>query len=930
MPVVRILRSGVMQRMVLAASLFLSAPIAQAQVIPDGSVGTIVNITGSTAEITGGTQRGTNLFHSFSEFSLTPSTIESARFDNAAGIENIITRVTGGSVSNINGLIQANGNANLILLNPNGFIFGEQATLNIGGSFLASSAERLRFGDGTEFEARSTTPPLLTISQPIALQYGATPGTIRVEGSGHFVYVNPDPFEIVRAFRPIGLGVGTGKTLALIGGRVELQGGNLTAEQGQIEIGAIANSTVNFASTASGWEFTYPTSAAFQDVVFAQGSSADASGTSGGRVRVQARDVQLLDGSTLLALTLGDGTGGTVQINASNSVLLRGEFVYQDFPYFPSSLLTEVNFGASGQGGNIAVKTGQFLATEGAKISSSTAGSGNGGQLSIDATTIDIEGASPNFGSTSLSAGSTGGETGGNGGLIKLTADTIRFANSGAMISTTNGRGAAGSVEIQARILELVGASEFGASGIFVETFPNSTGRGGNVSIVAEQFRLAEEASVQALTFGSGDAGTLTLNVNQLQITDRASLLSNTFGSGDAGAITLNVNRLSLTNQGYISTATSGAGDAGNLTIKAQEIELQGSDAPSPTGIFAAVDPGGTGQGGILSIDTQRLRVLNGAQIAADTFGSGNAQSLSITAQDIELAGSLPQRRSGIFAGALVNTGAGGNVFVKSDRLTIRDGATISASNFASQNQVSPGQGAAGNIDIRANTVRLNNGSINASTVTGGRGNIAVRSTTLTLLNQSLISTNSQGTEPGGNIVLNTDFLVGFRNSDITANAVNARGGRVTVNAESLLGIGARDRLTSESDITASSELGIDFSGIVQINTPDVDPTRGLVKLPESVSNAERITASCDQAKDNAFVVTGRGGLPEDAAQSLRGGTVWEDLRTPIAENIDRPTIAQTQKIPEAQSWIVRADGQVELVAAQPIQARFVNCAVQR
>ncbi len=887
MPVLKILRSRPIQRTVLTASLCLSSSIAQAQVIPDSSVGTIGNIRGNTADITGGTQQGANLFHSFSEFSLTPAMVDSARFNHDTSIANIITRVTGGSVSRIDGLIQANGNANLIFLNPNGIISGEQAALNIGGSFIASTADRLKFGDGTEFETRSTTPPLLTISQPIGLQYGATPGTIRVEGSGHFIFVNPDPFEIVRAFRPVGLGVGTGKTLALMGGRVELQGGNLTAEQGQIEIGAIADSTVNLAPTSSGWAFTYPMNAAFQEVVLAQGSSADVSGTSGGRVRVQARDVQILEGSTLMALTLGGGTGGVIQINASESVTLRGEFVFQDFPYFPSSLLSEVNLGASEQGGDIAVKTGRFLAREGTKISSSTTGAGKGGLISIEANTIEIEGDSPNFGSTLLSAGSTGGETGGDGGLVKLNADTIRFANSGAIISTTNGSGAAGSVEMTARVLDFAGGSTFGASGISVETFPGSTGRGENVSIVADKFRLTDGASVRSLTCGSGGAGVLTLNVNQLQLSDNASLLSDTFGSGDAGTLTLNVNRLLLTSQGYISTATSGAGDAGNLTLTAREIELRGSDAPFPTGIFSAVNPGGTGAGGILSIDTQRLSVLNGAQIAADTLGSGNAQSLSITAREIELAGSLPQRRSGIFAGALIGTGAGGNISVKSDRLAILNGATISVSNFASQNQVPPGQGAAGSIDIEANSIRFNNGSINASTVTGGRGNIELRSQTLTLLNQSLISTNSQGNEPGGNIVLNTDFLIGFRNSDITANAIDARGGKVTVNAQSLFGIAARDQLTDESDITASSELGVEFNGVVQINTPDVDPTRGLVKLPESVSNSQQIAASCNQSQGNQFVITGRGGLPEDAGQPLRGGTVWEDLRTPTAEKIN-------------------------------------------
>ncbi len=327
------------------------APVSKAQITPDGSVGSVVHITGNAATITGGTQRGGNLFHSFSEFSLSPTTINSATFDNAAGVQNIITRVTGGSVSNINGLIQAGGTANLFFLNPNGIVFGSQAALNIGGSFIGSTASSLKFGDGTEYGSIASTPPLLTISQPISLQYGATPGLIRVEGAGHFIYANSDPFQIVRSLRPVGLQVGAGQTLALIGGAVELQGGNLTAEQGQIEIGAVSNSTVSLTPTASGWNFTYPATATLQDVSFSQGASADASGNGGGHIHVQARNINILDGSSLLALTLGDGAGGEVRLDASGVVTVQGEFVSGGYAYFPSSLLAEVDLGATGQGG---------------------------------------------------------------------------------------------------------------------------------------------------------------------------------------------------------------------------------------------------------------------------------------------------------------------------------------------------------------------------------------------------------------------------------------------------------------------------------------------------------------------------------------------------------------------------------------------------
>ena len=218
----------------------LICPLIRSQVTSDGTLGTIVNVTGGSAGITGGTQAGQNLFHSFGQFSLSPSSINTAVFNHNPAIQNIITRVTGGSISNINGRIQA-GNVNLFFLNPSGIVFGEQASLEIGGSFIASTANSLKFADGQAFNLSTPAESaLLLVNVPIGLQYGASPGSIQVQGSGNFIFVNPDPFQIVRDFRPPGLAVQPGKTLALIGGSVEIQGGNLTAEDGQIAIGAVS------------------------------------------------------------------------------------------------------------------------------------------------------------------------------------------------------------------------------------------------------------------------------------------------------------------------------------------------------------------------------------------------------------------------------------------------------------------------------------------------------------------------------------------------------------------------------------------------------------------------------------------------------------------------------------------------------------------
>ena len=166
---------------VCTLGLSFIATAAMGQITPDGSLPTTVEQQGKVAEITGGGQAGKNLFHSFKDFSL--PTGNEAFFNNAVEIENILSRVTGGNISSIDGLIRANGTANLFLLNPAGIIFGNNARLDIGGSFLGSTGEGLLFDDGTEFSAVDSSTPILTINAPIGLNLRDTSGTIANNGN---------------------------------------------------------------------------------------------------------------------------------------------------------------------------------------------------------------------------------------------------------------------------------------------------------------------------------------------------------------------------------------------------------------------------------------------------------------------------------------------------------------------------------------------------------------------------------------------------------------------------------------------------------------------------------------------------------------------------------------------------------------------------
>ncbi len=272
----------------------LSAQIVKDTTLPNNSS---VRIQDNIKIIEGGTQQGTNLFHSFEQFSV--SIDSTAYFNNISNIENIITRITGKSISNIDGILRANGTANLFLINPNGIVFGENASLDIGGSFLATTASGINFADGTKFSAtQPQTKPLLTINVPIGLQFGSTAAPIRNQSQAS---VN----GATNLFRqPAGLQVPTGKTLALIGGDITLEGGNLTANSGQIEIGSVAdNSLVSLSSMDKGWALEYENVKSFKNIQIINRNIDDspiasivlvAGNEGGGSIQMQGNSIELI------------------------------------------------------------------------------------------------------------------------------------------------------------------------------------------------------------------------------------------------------------------------------------------------------------------------------------------------------------------------------------------------------------------------------------------------------------------------------------------------------------------------------------------------------------------------------------------------------------------------------------------------------------
>jgi filamentous hemagglutinin family protein len=297
---------------------------AFSQVTSDNTTNTTVNQSGKNFEIINGIQKGNNLFHSFKDFSIPKG--NSATFNNSNDVVNIINRVTGGNISNINGLIKANGNANLFLINPAGIVFGKNARLDIGGSFFGSTAESILFKDGFNYSAISEEAPLLTISVPVGLQMGTNPGAIEVNGNGHsLTTTNPYLIPYFPTAPIMGLQVKPGKTLALIGGSINLNGGILDAPGGNIELGSVnSKSLINVNPQDRKFTFDYSNTSNFGDIQLSNKSLVNVSGNNTSSIQFQAKNISFNNGSFIWSRNLGIQPGGNIKIRSSELLELNG------------------------------------------------------------------------------------------------------------------------------------------------------------------------------------------------------------------------------------------------------------------------------------------------------------------------------------------------------------------------------------------------------------------------------------------------------------------------------------------------------------------------------------------------------------------------------------------------------------------------------
>jgi filamentous hemagglutinin family protein len=925
--------------LVFAFLLLFPFPVL-AQIVPDNSLGaessrtipdTINNLPSDRIE--GGANRGVSLFHSFQEFNIGEG--RGAYFANPNGILNIFTRVTGGNPSHILGTLGVQGNANLFFLNPKGIVFGPNARLDVRGSFIGSTASGIFFDNGFEFSAADANAvPLLAINIPVGLRFRENPGTI--------VNTSSVTQVIQGTALPVGLAVPPGQTLALVGGDLTFNNGFASAFSGNIQLGSVASpGLVSFNITPIGLGLDYTNIANFGNIDLSGLSAVTASGPGGGAIAIRGGNVTLRDRASLVSDTLGNINGRDITVDVAQLKVLDQGFIST------STIST-------GMGGNITIHATESVELRGL------------GFDNLRLTFLEPVATGKfdfSFRQSGLFSGTLGS---GNGGDITIDTKQLTLREGSLLYSPTLGIGAAGNVVIKASE-----SLEVNESGIVVPVF--NQGKGGNLTFDTRQLIIGNGSLVSTGTFGSGNGGDIIVKTDSINLFQSredspfgTGLATNTVGNtGNAGNIEINTGSL-LVERGAKITSTSGyagstgviysAGRGGNININADSIKvtsISAADTTSRSLIVAGTT--GIGQGGGVTINTRRLTVDGGSGIGANTLASGNGENIIVNASEsILLSGTSGNNLypSGLATAsgeplfqAILRlpppTGAAGNISVTTPRLIIRDGATINVGSL--------GSGGAGNINIVADSINLENkASIDGATVSGTGANINLQSRDIQLRRGSRITTDA-GSSDGGNIRINSDILATLpkENNDITANARTARGGQVTVNVPNIFGFTAINReqarsslgltdaefaalqvnptsLISTSDIAAiSQQAGPALQGAVTFSTTGVNPAQGLISLPQNVVDPARLIAAnpCTEGEENEFTVTGKGGVPPNPNDVLSSDATqfnWVEPAAISSQNLPEKKAEiemQPKAVIPAQGWVIDAQGKVTLVS---------------
>jgi filamentous hemagglutinin family protein len=809
--------------------------------------------------------------------------------------------------------------------------------------------------DGTQILARSSTGGIgnagritITATDTVTISGGGNPTVATDVGGG-----TGNGNDLTITARLINIANNTIVAASILSGR----GANRApAQAGNIEITAterisISDNSVVFSEVVDTPFGNGGRISVTAPIISLNGSSVNTQIRRGGRgeagdIFITATQLlQVQNGGEISTITSGQGDAGNITISSSQNVIFEGRganrWSFAD-PANPdnsdsSGAFASVEPGAVGSAGGIRITTGSLTLTDGAEVSARTEGQGTAGNINITADTLEA-----NLGSRILTDTTTrfnagdidvnssdalilrGVGTGllaqtegaGDAGIVSISTPRITLRDGAIVSALTTDRGQGGGISLQphagGRSLT-VNVDE--NSRITAET--NGSGGGGNVQVTVPGFvTLTGGGQLTVETIGTtqeaGEAGELSIVTGRLLVNDGTRVSAGTTGTGVGGDLTVTAGQVTVEDGASIS-ASATTGQAGDLEVNAEDfIEITGE------GSRLAVEATGAGTGGDLTVNARQVTVEDGASISASAI-TGRAGSLTVNAEDsVEIRGA----NSRLAVEATGVGGQAGSLTIETDDLMIRDGAEAT---------VSSTEGVAGNLNITAGSVELNNGNIRAIAGSGEGGNIAINMSgrLFRMYDGSLISAQARNQASGGNVTLNVreGFVLAspFENSDIRADAPEGDGGRIEINTFAIFGLEERDSDTPFSDIDASGGFN-GQDGQVILNTLNVDPTRGLGELPVEIVDASSLVAEgCigsnrrDVERQGEFTRTGRGGLSSDPTGVITDTAPIDQLATLDAPEsgsaASTPPDTASESLVEAQGLGLDENGKVSLVS---------------
>ncbi|WP_081431039.1 two-partner secretion domain-containing protein [Moorena bouillonii] len=838
-------------------TLAMSGNYALADIVPDqtlGAEGSVVipntTVQGEIADkIEGGAKRGANLFHSFQKFNV--GELQRVYFANPSGIENILSRVTGSNISNILGTLGVDGSANLFLLNPNGIVFGPQSRLDVAGSFFASTANSLVFGNGQEFSATSPeAPPLLTINITPGLQYGKYDPRTRIQNAGNLA---------------------VGQDLTLAAGNLDLQG---QLEAGR-DLTLFGEDTVSIRDSVA-----QPFIANSGGLLLIQGNqliniaahnhtdsgllagsdlrlrshnpvAGDAHYTAGGSFSIEHLDGlpgNLLSPHDPIILANGDVSLGNYT-GASLHILAGGSVTVGDL---------EINSTDTADNAISPNNSNPFLAS----LANVTLSDQAGTSVVIDGSsqpTLDIR-AGIDWTLLGGFPGNTDtGNLGSNFGTAATSADItigdISIQAPNGLVFLTN--------QYQPNGSNPSNTLEIGT----LRTDDNFGGFVGNSGDVIIDYRGGIKISDRIdASSASGTAGDITLITNgQISLkSDKSFIISNTFGTEKAGDITIDTGSLFATGGAQIETSTFGKADAGKITIVADDTVTFDGFSPDEeknftervTGPVNIIRSGAEGNSGGISITTGSFFVTGGAQMQVrlgdlrpNDNSVGNSGNIEIFARDQVIFGGIGSAQFGTAITSVEGGGIGdaGDIRIEARSVVLTNGSLQSNT---------LGKGDAGSVTIIATeTVTLDKGprSILSRVNPGGEGkggDVSIKTGSLFLTNGAGIIADTQGEGNGGNITIDADQVIfdGIRSDDNPLNCDRVacpsgvfssvspivigksgemiKGGEIEINANSIsltnggtIDAGTRGNGTGGSITLNTNELTVQDQGEISTST---------------------------------------------------------------------------------------------------------------